>query len=217
MMIFYLTLCLLFHGNFCFFFPQLFWSFASVRLIPFPSWLLPLTGRTITFAHQKELREVITRLLHRCLSWLDSQKTDRCAPWWRYCLSLFYSRRYYRAGKCYSISVRHKSFLIYSLYATYTIYIYIYVCVVVGRRKARDLYSCLRPFVFIYLRRSLSLSLCDLPRWCWWWIGSLALRIIGLVVPSEVAAGRDALLQCHYDLEGSSLYALKWYKGSHGE
>jgi hypothetical protein len=37
------------------------------------------------------------------------------------------------------------------------------------------------------------------------------------VVPSEVVAGRDALLQCHYDLEGSSLYALKWYKGSHGK
>ena len=50
-----------------------------------------------------------------------------------------------------------------------------------------------------------------------WWIGSLALRIVGVVVPSEVAAGRDALLQCHYDLEGSSLYALKWYKGSHGK
>jgi hypothetical protein len=60
--------------------------------------------------------------------------------------------------------------------------------------------------------------------WMWgfydgriWWIGSLALRIIGVVVPSEVVAGRDALLQCHYDLEGSSLYALKWYKGSHGK
>lgn len=44
---------------------------------------------------------------------------------------------------------------------------------------------------------------------------SLALKIVGVVVPSEVVAGRDALLQCHYDLEGSSLYALKWYKGSH--
>ncbi|XP_059351803.1 uncharacterized protein LOC130689416 [Daphnia carinata] len=44
---------------------------------------------------------------------------------------------------------------------------------------------------------------------------SLALKIVGVVVPSEVIAGRDALLQCHYDLEGSSLYALKWYKGSH--
>lgn len=47
-------------------------------------------------------------------------------------------------------------------------------------------------------------------------IASLALKIVGVVVPSEVVAGRDALLQCHYDLEGSSLYALKWYKGSHG-
>jgi len=27
--------------------------------------------------------------------------------------------------------------------------------------------------------------------------------------------GADALLQCHYDLEGGNLYALKWYKGSH--
>ena len=37
------------------------------------------------------------------------------------------------------------------------IYIYMFV-VVVGRRKARDLYSCLRSFVFIYLRLALSLS-----------------------------------------------------------
>ena len=42
------------------------------------------------------------------------------------------------------------------------------------------------------------------------------MRIIGVEVPSEAAVGRDVLLQCHYDLEGSHLYALKWYKGSHG-
>ena len=44
---------------------------------------------------------------------------------------------------------------------------------------------------------------------------SLALRISGLTVPERVWIGADALLQCHYDLEGRNLYALKWYKGSH--
>ena len=44
---------------------------------------------------------------------------------------------------------------------------------------------------------------------------SRALRISGVTVPEHVRIGADALLQCHYDLEGSSLYALKWYKGSH--
>ena len=46
--------------------------------------------------------------------------------------------------------------------------------------------------------------------------GCSGLRITGLVVPSEVNLGSDVHLQCHYDLEGSNLYALKWYKGSHG-
>lgn len=47
-------------------------------------------------------------------------------------------------------------------------------------------------------------------------VGSLGLRITGLSVPSEVQVGGDVFLQCHFDLEGSNLYALKWYKGQHG-
>lgn len=46
--------------------------------------------------------------------------------------------------------------------------------------------------------------------------GSLGLRITGLSVPSQVQLGSDVFLQCHFDLEGSNLYALKWYKGQHG-
>jgi len=45
---------------------------------------------------------------------------------------------------------------------------------------------------------------------------SCGLKVTGLVVPSEVNLGSDVQLECHYDLEGSNLYALKWYKGSHG-
>lgn len=46
---------------------------------------------------------------------------------------------------------------------------------------------------------------------------SFELKVTGLVVPSEVNLGNDVQLECHYDLEGSNLYALKWYKGSHGK
>jgi len=46
--------------------------------------------------------------------------------------------------------------------------------------------------------------------------GSLGLRITGISVPTEVQLGADVLLECSFDLEGSNLYALKWYKGQHG-
>jgi len=47
--------------------------------------------------------------------------------------------------------------------------------------------------------------------------GAVALQILMLSadVPSEVALGSDAVLQCTYDLQGQKLYSLKWYKGQH--
>lgn len=32
-------------------------------------------------------------------------------------------------------------------------------------------------------------------------------------MPSAVKRGENAILQCRYDLEGDSLYSVKWYKG----
>ncbi len=38
----------------------------------------------------------------------------------------------------------------------------------------------------------------------------IELRHVG--VPSFAIQGRNAILECDYDLEGQPLYALKWYK-----
>lgn len=43
-----------------------------------------------------------------------------------------------------------------------------------------------------------------------------ALVITQMVVPSHVQRGSDLVLRCLYDLDGDSLYSIKWYKGSHG-
>lgn len=37
-----------------------------------------------------------------------------------------------------------------------------------------------------------------------------------MVVPGHVQRGSDFVLRCLYDLDGDSLYSVKWYKGSHG-
>ncbi|XP_057371826.1 uncharacterized protein LOC130692756 [Daphnia carinata] len=42
-----------------------------------------------------------------------------------------------------------------------------------------------------------------------------ALVITQMIVPSHVQRGSDAVLRCLYDLDGDSLYSVKWYKGSH--
>ena len=39
---------------------------------------------------------------------------------------------------------------------------------------------------------------------------SISLRNLG--VPSYAVKGRDAVLECDYDLEGQALYSVKWYK-----
>ncbi|RZB39828.1 uncharacterized protein BDFB_010564, partial [Asbolus verrucosus] len=41
-----------------------------------------------------------------------------------------------------------------------------------------------------------------------------ALRDVRINVPSAVVRGKDAALECYYDLEGDQLYAVKWYLGT---
>lgn len=40
-----------------------------------------------------------------------------------------------------------------------------------------------------------------------------ALRDVEVFVPTAVRRGEVARLYCMYDLEGDTLYAVKWYKG----
>ncbi|XP_073983869.1 uncharacterized protein [Rhodnius prolixus] len=42
--------------------------------------------------------------------------------------------------------------------------------------------------------------------------GSWSLRLSRLVVPQYKMRGEIAILECHYELEGDNLYAVKWYK-----
>lgn len=43
--------------------------------------------------------------------------------------------------------------------------------------------------------------------------GTTALRDVEVFVPSAVRRNENARLHCMYDLEGDTLYAVKWYKG----
>ena len=36
--------------------------------------------------------------------------------------------------------------------------------------------------------------------------------MLGVEVPAQMILGQSAKLKCNYDLEGSELYSLKWYK-----
>ncbi|KAJ9595403.1 hypothetical protein L9F63_013412 [Diploptera punctata] len=42
---------------------------------------------------------------------------------------------------------------------------------------------------------------------CW------GLRDVRVTVPSAILRNETAVLFCHFDLEGDSLYSVKWYKG----
>lgn len=42
---------------------------------------------------------------------------------------------------------------------------------------------------------------------------ALALRDVRVQIPHAVRKGEKAVLKCLYDLEGDSLYSVKWYKG----
>lgn len=41
---------------------------------------------------------------------------------------------------------------------------------------------------------------------------SESLKLLRIVVPPYKLRGDQAVLECHYELEGESLYAVKWYK-----
>ena len=45
-----------------------------------------------------------------------------------------------------------------------------------------------------------------------WWPEVEALHIVRVDAPSAVSAGTDHSLHCDYDLNGTSLYVLRWYK-----
>ena len=36
--------------------------------------------------------------------------------------------------------------------------------------------------------------------------------MLGFSVPSQLILGQSATLECNFDLEGSKLYSVKWYK-----
>lgn len=40
-----------------------------------------------------------------------------------------------------------------------------------------------------------------------------ALRDVQVTVPQAVRRGDNAMLYCHYDMDGENLYSVKWYKG----
>ena len=42
--------------------------------------------------------------------------------------------------------------------------------------------------------------------------GALTLTLKNIDVPSHVLDGHDARLSCEFDMEGGTLYSVKWYK-----
>ncbi|PSN56101.1 hypothetical protein C0J52_10628 [Blattella germanica] len=46
------------------------------------------------------------------------------------------------------------------------------------------------------------------------WLGVCwGLRDVRVTIPAAILRGNTAVLLCHFDLEGDSLYSVKWYKG----
>ena len=43
-------------------------------------------------------------------------------------------------------------------------------------------------------------------------LGVGSLSMLGFSVPSQLILGQSATLECNFDLEGSKLYSVKWYK-----
>lgn len=42
--------------------------------------------------------------------------------------------------------------------------------------------------------------------------GTVALRMLELVVPQHVVRGQNIKLECNFNLDGETLYSVKWYK-----
>lgn len=45
--------------------------------------------------------------------------------------------------------------------------------------------------------------------------GTSSLRMLDVRVPKTVESNGTATLECNFDLEGSDLYVVKWFKGTH--
>jgi hypothetical protein len=48
---------------------------------------------------------------------------------------------------------------------------------------------------------------------CGWYGGVDGLKLLQVQVPTEVERGRSAVLGCRFEMEGDTLYSVKWYKG----
>ncbi|XP_032788040.1 uncharacterized protein LOC116925436 [Daphnia magna] len=48
---------------------------------------------------------------------------------------------------------------------------------------------------------------------CGWYYGVDGLKLLQVQVPTEVERGRSAVLGCRFEMEGDTLYSVKWYKG----
>lgn len=48
---------------------------------------------------------------------------------------------------------------------------------------------------------------------CGWHDGVDGLKLLQVQVPTEVERGRSAVLGCRFEMEGDTLYSVKWYKG----
>lgn len=42
--------------------------------------------------------------------------------------------------------------------------------------------------------------------------GGLSLKLVELRIPSHAVRNQSARLECHFDLDGETLYSVKWYK-----
>ncbi|CAL1289416.1 unnamed protein product, partial [Larinioides sclopetarius] len=46
------------------------------------------------------------------------------------------------------------------------------------------------------------------------WQGVVALKMLELQVPPSIMSGQPITLNCTFDLEGDTLYSIKWYKNN---
>ncbi|CAH1173788.1 unnamed protein product [Phaedon cochleariae] len=46
-------------------------------------------------------------------------------------------------------------------------------------------------------------------------IGAVSLHLVDVRIPTHAVRHQSARLECHYDLDGETLYSVKWYKDGH--